>query len=64
MKILESLKVQNIKVTILVQLCLIYLHTLGQGVPKAYEEINYQGKVNGQAGQIYASQSGISEQVR
>ncbi len=47
MKILKPLKVQNLRVTILVLLCLISLQTLGQGVPKAYEAINYQGKING-----------------
>jgi hypothetical protein len=40
---------QDLKITILAVFCLISLQTLGQGVPKAYEEINYQGKVNGRA---------------
>lgn len=38
---------QNLKIMIITGLCLICLQTFGQGVPKAYEAINYQGKANG-----------------
>ena len=37
---------KNLKRTILIILCLLSIQTFGQGVPKAYEGINYQGKVN------------------
>jgi hypothetical protein len=38
---------RNLKIIIITGLCLICLQSLGQGVPKAYEVINYQGKANG-----------------
>lgn len=38
---------RNLKIMIIAGLCLIGLQTLGQGVPKAYETIYYQGKANG-----------------
>jgi len=38
---------RNLKTIIITGLCLICLQSLGQGVPKAYEAINYQGKANG-----------------
>ncbi|MGZ3874022.1 MAG: hypothetical protein ACXVJD_13965 [Mucilaginibacter sp.] len=38
---------QNLKIAILLMLCFISLKGLAQGVPKAYEAINYYGKANG-----------------
>lgn len=38
---------QNLKIMIITGLCLICLQSFGQGVPKAYEAINYHGKTNG-----------------
>ena len=37
---------QNLKIIIITGLCLICPQSLGQGVPKAYEAIQYQGKAN------------------
>jgi hypothetical protein len=44
---LKPLKVPNLKCIILVVFCLISLQTLGQGVPKAYEVVNYQCNLSG-----------------
>lgn len=48
MKTIKPLNLYTLKVVILVLFCLSSLNALGQGIPKAYEEIHYRGKVNGE----------------
>ena len=47
METLNPLKIQNLKRSLLIFLCAFSLQTLAQGMPKAYNAINYQGKING-----------------